>query len=294
MPGRLVTLCILLLWLATSYWFFVRDAWPQLRSSTPPPYAVDLVDETRVRDQANKAVRRIYWTVYRLVPGREEERYTLDTHVTYQEGADTFTLFAELKPLLGGNLKDLQSQYRITRRGDLISFEADAGVITFEPGRKELRAHFEGTRTDDQFVLHRFETSAGNPGRETTEGPVPLGPGAGFLVPLHPLNRLERLYPGRSWTVLLFDPIAATRSAGPLSMKPVQATVRPDSEVIALRPNDERPCLVVEYKGEGVEGNTWVQTTDGLVLRCKLRLGDETWLYQRGLDETTLRSLPLR
>jgi hypothetical protein len=57
MPPRLVTVAIVLFWLATLGWFFQHDLWPRFRPGGRPPYTLDLAQEVGGRDK-----RR--WIVY--------------------------------------------------------------------------------------------------------------------------------------------------------------------------------------------------------------------------------------
>src|SRR5262245_44381988 len=58
MPSRFLTLGIVVFWLGSMAWLFVRDIWPNIRPGKRPPYTIDLASEAD-----NRRVTR--WTVYR-------------------------------------------------------------------------------------------------------------------------------------------------------------------------------------------------------------------------------------
>jgi hypothetical protein len=99
------------------------------------------------------------------------------------------------------------------------------------------------------------------------------------LLPVHPLNRLQGLRPGQTWTVPGLDPLVSF----PLgSMRVVELRARVlDEPAIVHWKNRDWHCWVVEYKGDGQEARTWVEREGGLVLRQETVFGGERWLLQR-------------
>src|SRR5262245_38416076 len=49
MPSRIVCLGIILVWLGFNGWLFFRDLLPRLMPGQPPPYTIDIVEETKTR-----------------------------------------------------------------------------------------------------------------------------------------------------------------------------------------------------------------------------------------------------
>ena len=109
---------ILLFWLGTTAYLVRRDLWPSVRTGTPPPFAIDLVDEAR------QLTLPTYWSVVRKGAFSEKETWLgrLRTWVEYQPADDTFTLRSEMERIrlaLGVEVTRLTGSYCIDRDGRL-------------------------------------------------------------------------------------------------------------------------------------------------------------------------------
>src|SRR4051794_28870959 len=119
MPSRLTTLAILIFWLATSAWFFMRDVWPYVTAESPPPFAIDLADE---------ALRQVIHE--RWVLTRNGDRVaTITSSLKYFEPDDTFQLTCQLVgeseiASIGENkliARWYEDRYIVNRAGELLA-----------------------------------------------------------------------------------------------------------------------------------------------------------------------------
>jgi hypothetical protein len=297
MPVRHHVVAILLFWAATAGWFFYRDLWPRIRPGEPPPYTIDLADEARSELRPLK----IHWGVYRVDPKKDRVRIgQVRTWVAYHRKDDTFELHSESQKLelgrpglFSGQVTDLSSLYRVTRRGELREIRsASAFAVHFPFFSVQGRMLLQGTVENEQFVPHGF-VMFGSGWRTESLGlePVPLSGGGSILNPLHPVNRIDGLRRGQHWRMPRVDPLEQSLRKLPV----VQAILGEPPGVQILRAEvlneaqtlpwglDEVPCLVIEYRGEqeNLTAHTWVREADGLVLRQDATIGGDQLILER-------------
>jgi hypothetical protein len=271
-----VTLGIVTFWLATTGWLFQRDLWPRLRPGQPPPYTIDLVDEAR-RAQAAP----IRWTVFR----DDQEFGYARTEVRFHEPDDTFELHCrfELKPaprggLLPVHIQTVQSQYRITREGQLRAVAVDAHALL---AGVEVHGRVQGEVREQHFLPSvRIESPPGNVLYDKELDPVPVSARGSVLNPLHPLNRVTGLRPGQRWRMPLIDPLAAAVRRPTTDVRFLDAEVLRGTEPLDWH-GRAVPCLVIDYRGDDTRARTWVRLLDGLVLQQEVTLQGERLLLQR-------------
>src|SRR5262249_20045874 len=152
MPSRILSLVIVLFWLATGVWLFVRDLWPKFRPGEPPLYTFMASDEAPRQGAPNR------WNVFHN--GRHA--YDIEAATSYREKGDTpanddtFEMKAFLRVKQEVNQKPpmlrLHSLVRITRDGELREVNADLHM-----GIQELECLFdiEGL-VDDKQLLPRW------------------------------------------------------------------------------------------------------------------------------------------
>jgi hypothetical protein len=307
MPPRLLSLLIVAFWTATIGWLFYLDVWPQLRPGGPPPFSIDLADE------ATQAVNH-RWTITRREPKGEEKLLGyLETWMTYRGEDDSFELHSKVKRLdlvsadfLGVEVADLNTSYRVTRDGRLISARTGVDLaVKLRPGDLTLykmQAEVEGdVRDGELFAVCRFES-----GGEQFEERLPpvAAPHGNVLNPLQPVNRLRGLRPGQHWQLPLVDPLADAMRAGvrtlltrkvsgevgrfaqtmldraPHGPRVLVAEVG-DEPVMCEYNNGRHPCWLIEYRGDELAARTWVRVEDGLVLRQEATQQDETLALHR-------------
>jgi hypothetical protein len=133
--------------------------------------------------------------------------------------------------------------------------------------------------------------------------PVPLTGRGSVLNPLHPVNRLTGLRPGRTWQIPLFDPLSvltAARLEGKNTKDPamlaVMALLQGNSNGSQLRrlnatvlagvqslswDDQEEVCQVIEYRDGDLSAHTWVRQKDGIVLQQEANLRGDQMVLKR-------------
>jgi hypothetical protein len=287
MPPRFVTVLIVLFWLGTGAWFFQREVWPSLRSGDPPPFVIDLVDEARQLP--------IHWDVF------QGDKWVGEaiTQIGYDQADDSFRLEGkfQLTGLAAGLAKsEVKSTYRVTRAGELRQVDAHVElavpVFVFS-----VVADIGGPVQDGTFLPEGTVTLPGQT-QKIEFDPVPLSGRGSVLNPLHPVNRLTGLRPGRTWQIPLFDPLAvltAARFEGKNTKDPamlavmallqghgngsqfrrLNATVLDGTQSLFWDKHEE-VCQVIEYRDGDLGARTWVRQKDGTVLQQEANLrGDQ-------------------
>jgi hypothetical protein len=280
MPPRLVTVAIVVFWLAALGWFFQHDVWPRLRPGDRPPYVLDLAQEV-TRWTAPR-----HWDVFykgetigharTWVIANDDGTYGLTTRVNFHK----FTV-----GLI--RVQEMDSTYRVTRDGRLRELDGLVSAVVFAGG-PDGTVHVHGVVRDGRFKPH-WEVNAPQPiGKQTFEtDEVQVADNHRMLNPMQPWNRLLALQENRTWQIELFDPLMGSLSnllPGGLSKdtRPqlLEAGVRQGAENLTWD-NKEVPCLVIEYRGEGISGKTYVRQSDGLVLRQEAARGDDRLALER-------------
>jgi hypothetical protein len=315
MPPRWLSLAIVVFWLAATGWLFVRDLWPRLRPGQPPPYEIDLADETQqVEHGLPQRKPATFWIVFR----NGEEILTAFTSVEHHERPDdAFTFQADFRPYfrpleagpdgpapapasLIKKIERLRSRYRVSRQGELLAFDMTFRVIVGLAGLDtELRGQITGTVRDGQLRAHvQASGSLGGRQLEHDLAPVAVSRRGSVLLPLHPLNRIRGLRPGQTWDQPVVDPLGDALSASfPLPTgqtagdRTLRATVLPETQPLPRTPRGAHPpawlvketppdCLVIEYDDEG-RSRTWVRASDGLVLCQECTVLGDRWVMRR-------------
>jgi len=280
MPPRSITVVIVVFWLAMTAWLVQRDVWPWLAPGEPPPFAVYYTDDR----QATQV--RVRWTATHTLAGRPDQatRHSLETAGLNRPRAEPpdHVLEARLLPPLHEHallqlytVRRLTSIYRIDEEGRLLGFSAavEAAAGPANPAG-DLRGGFTGEIKGRVCELSWEWQGRGRPtsGKEQFEVSL-IG---NVLLPLHPVDRMTGLAPGRSWGAWVLDPLS-NLAARPGRTR-VRVTVRPQAETLTWK-GQEKACWVVDYEdadGE-VRGTTWVDTSEEKVLRMEVRLADQRW-----------------
>jgi hypothetical protein len=311
MPSRGLSLAIIAFWLGMSAWMFWAELWPQWQPGQPPPFQIDMVEEVQ---QVNPP--HTYWNVLLnrpLNPPRDEQvRPVLhaETWIEFHPGADEFSLHAKMHSRPGDppqpglfQLQHVKSECRIKRPGQLraTTFEANGTFSTKllpapAKGQFLFSVALRGEVREDRFFshLHAELTDTQSDVQKVYDRdlePIIVSRNGVVLQPLHPLNRIEGLQPGQTWTVPVVDPFtAALAASSPLlgslagGEHSLRARVRlePDGLPESLPWRDRRkPCLVIDYEGDGMEGHTWVEQDTGRVLCQEAILMDQRWTLLR-------------
>jgi len=294
MPARSLVLAITLFWITTTGWLFYRDLWPRLRPGQPPPYTIDLADETMRKGP------KISWNVLR----GDKKVGVAQTWLKYCEPDDTFEFHSQVKRLEWGQiglfyfqLLDLSGMYRVTRDGQLRDIVAEAtisgeGIGPFHGLRGKAQAHVEGTVQHGRFTPHASINFNGAAIDLPLE-PVEVSSQGSVLNPLHPINRVTGLQKGQHWQMPLVNPLNDSLMAllkkdpaaefllrSHAGVRILQAEVLPDTKLFSWK-GHEVPCLVIEYHGDDLTARTWVRESNGLVLRQELSFwGDQVMMVR--------------
>jgi hypothetical protein len=287
MPSRWQCLLIVVAWVAATGWLVVRELEPGFRGHEPPPYVVELTAETQV-----ESAPAVMWKVYQN--GQGEESYLLKTWMDRREQDDTLAFHADVKPApLAGEeikatllLKRLESEYRINREGHLRELKVE-GVLSSRPvpGLPDLGF-------SPQFRLNAIVLAGEIVARMNLpqlEGFIrdananfsfPVSQNGAVFLPLHPVNKVHGVRPGRSWRVPEIDPLGNALRAWfrkfkiPLPDRGerfLDARVRDQAEPFPYDMGDgeRHVCWVIDYhgpEGDTATATTWVEVDTDLVL----------------------------
>lgn len=291
MPSRPLLALILAGWLATTTYFCYREVWPHVRPGSPPPFTIELADETTIQ---HAGLTR--WTISRITErGKVETLGRAFTWMTYEREDDTFTFHSDLKDVellrdpLPITLRKQESATRVTRDGRLRSMYTTGrlNVLGFPVAMKV-------TAVVKPDGLHRVcELKAGDQSAEVTLPPIPVPEGS-VLSPLQPVNKINGLTPGRHWRMPVIDPLGdafktalpelvqkmtkgrfgggeVPKLALPEGPTTLAAEVRELTAELFWNTIPER-CHVIDYRNGDFTAETWVRPRDGLVLRQEASL----------------------
>lgn len=320
MPSRWLRWLIILFWLATTSWLFWNDLRPRWLPGNAPALLPDDVDEVNTQTQQN-----IPWTVLREKDGKTETIFRAMTKVQYLQDDDTYILLAELKAIKGPKppevyvgrvfkIDKVSSWYRVDRLGRLHALEAQVTVtprrgisvlfasllpsqpsLDAPPDTPPITLTLSGEVRGEQFFAHCL--AKGLPRAEPLQFDLPpttLSHTGSVLMPMHPINHLRGLYPGRSWRQPLVDPLRDAFPGFSGGVRWLNAQVLPRPQPLKVIDN-ETSCLVIEYTNDENEmiGRTWVEQGSDRVLQQEAILDDGHWIMKRDLERRSGRQLPL-
>jgi hypothetical protein len=284
MPPRWFCFLVLVLWVLTTGRLLWNDLLPHLLPGNPPPYTIDLVEETETQ--------RMYipWTL-----NKDDQAIMMVRTRVEKVGRDLFELSAEYlpsekgktAPISGMNVKRMFSAYQVNSEGELRGIRVEVlgqpdipwlGNLQFD-----LDLHIEGKVTSGQMAPIVTGKVLGQEKRIEMP-PVDVPRGGGLLQPLHPVNRIRDLRPGQAWTVPVFDSLAdSMQSIQGVGSVPrvLRARVRPAPEVLEGGKRKPEECYVIDYTSDEIQATTWVSTRTGLVLAQKVLLNNTRWAMYR-------------
>lgn len=288
MPSPRLTVAIVLFWLSATGWLLWREYGGRLRAGDAPPFVIELADEVTRKSAP------INWAVLR----NDKKIGTARTFVEHLEAEDLFELRSEMNDLkllalgpIDVRVPKLKNVYRVTRDGELRASSAD---LTLSVLGLEAKAHVAGEVKGGRFERRcRIDWPLGveEPPLEPTEAPR-----GSVLNPLHPVNRITGLRPGRVWRMPANNPLddALAPILDALMKKGnVQMTLKPpagprefEARVLsATQPvnwdKQDHDCHVIEMRAGDHVARTFVRVRDGLVLRQEAEVAGDQMVLQR-------------
>jgi hypothetical protein len=266
MPSRPVTVTILVFWLAAVAWFCRHDLWPRLRPGDRPPYTLDLAQEVSGPEAR-------HWNVFHNGKTIGQAR----SWVGHNRDDDTYELFTRINffrfELAAVHVQRMKSMYRVTRDGYLRAVDADMAFSLGADEGPQVTASVQGEVRDGVLTPHwKIEAPALRTHKEGDLQAIEVSNNRSVLSPMQPWNRLLNVQENRTWRIELFDPLMAALSGlapvpgRDLGVRTLEAGVLQGTRDLSWN-NQDVPCLVIEYRGEGIVGRTFVRQSDGLVLR---------------------------
>ncbi|MFO0844913.1 MAG: hypothetical protein U0797_21380 [Gemmataceae bacterium] len=281
MPSRAACLGIVLVWLGFNGWLFFRDLLPRMLPGQPPPYTIDLVEETKTRRPY------VEWAVEH----GGERAFRARTYVNHP-AHDVFELVADLTatagppPLHGVRLRRMSSTYRVNSAGDLLGVAVDLDGHPQAEALRLVAADFTasiGGDVENGRLTPRLTLKLPGKPFERDLATVAVPSGGAVLLPLHPVNRVQGISLGQSWLVRGIDPIASLLGAlaGGAELPLLRAKVRPEFQPFSYGRRRDVECLVIDYEGDGMTVSTWVARERGLVLCQEATLDNGKWAMYR-------------
>jgi hypothetical protein len=283
MPGRWLSVAIVAFWVGMNGWLFFSDLWPRWQAGQPPAYEIDLLQEVQTKRPW------VPWAVFQ--DGRKV--FQAQTRVEHPE-RDVYEMKARFLPVPGSapatvsfmQVRRMSSTYRVSN-DDLLAVD-----VEFE-GTVPAARLLKGARTEFLARIHgevrggRFAPVLELPALRDKPLRLPeveVKRHGAVMLPLHPVDRIRGLTPGRRWQVPVFDPVAESLHAlVPADQGPrvLHARVLPDPVVFAGGRRGGEPCLVIEYTGDDTKLETWVSRRDGVVLCQQATLAGSLWTMNR-------------
>ena len=287
MPPRFVIVLIILFWVGISAWTGWRFLEPYLRTDDPPPFVIDLAEES--------GQRTVFWDIKQN--GRSVGDAESDVR---QEDNGHFVISCRYKLLLGKSpllqaKTEIVNRYHVGSDKKLTGLSAEVGLGTLLQA-DIIKGKIEGPIQDGLYKPSgEFEFLTGR-SQKVRFDPLDLSGHPTVINPLHPVNRIAGLRPGRTWQVPVFDPLSLVSSAklegnsdplvatilelvksqqGAPRNRLLFAQVLPEPQFLQWRGRQEL-CWVIFYQGDELTARTWVRKDDDLVLKQEAKNGEDT------------------
>ncbi len=278
MPPRIISFIIVAAWLSAISWLGYREWWPYWRADSPPPFTVELADE------ATPLIA--HWSIWR----GERKIGMAQTRMSVQRD-DTVLLHSTIDNLDLTIVKvpRLATVQRVTREGQLLSITSTLQLLLTLDRTYEIKAGLEGTVRDGNLYAHSRVESPDFGKAEQDLDPITLASGS-MLNPMQPVAHIK-VYPGQHWTITNVDPLAEVFNASLKQFKlGSKLLASPPRKLIAEVSDKPQPlmfhdisipCHLVSYRSDDLTGRTWVQESNGKVLRQEVKARGETLILQR-------------
>jgi hypothetical protein len=296
MPSRWQCVLIVVFWLAATGWLYVRELESLFRDHDPPPYVIELTAETQFIHA------RVVWKAFQN--NQAEESYLVKTWMDHAEEDDSFTLWATVRPApLQSETKkeallvqDLTSWYRVSREGQLRELGVQGelsrrpmgfGDIGFKPQFEMNGVVVDGPTMIAQLKLPQF---AGMSQIAESKFQFPVSQNGAIFLPLHPVNKIHGVRPGKTWRLPEIDPLSDAARAWLRKFgfdlpgkneRYLDARVRDQAEPFPYDMGDSENhlCWVIDY---------WDSQDDKkLVATTRVEVGTDLVLSQEASSEST-------
>jgi hypothetical protein len=286
----LVVAAVVVGWLATVAWLASERWVPRDRPGQAPGLVVDLADEV--------APQQGSWLLYR----GDRRIGNAETALAPRKDG-LFQLTTRLRELelevgdVSAKATLIHTTRTVNRAGDLVSLESRSELLIGMGGiDTKVNATVKGEFLGDEFRrVVDVHTDAGR-AAEPVE-PFRFATKRTFS-PLLPLYKYPPLRTGQSWRETKIDlagqaisdairrvgpPAAAAglADAGRPPATEVIARVRARTEELVSPRGQRRTCWVIDHTGDGSTATTWVDTTDGKVIRHEASVLGEPFILVR-------------
>lgn len=257
---------ILVGWIATTAWWFVRDVAPWLGADK---LGYRQLLAKRASDESTN------WRV--LIDGKQVGSILSGVQPKTNGGFSVWSqamlkssLVSSAVGIAGDGDFSVQLSVDVSPLGRLSTFEVRISMRSEMGAGTEfgaVRGKVEGEELSLQPILN--SQPMGQPIKIRFDPSTPIG------GDFSPTDKIPGLWVGRRWTTRVIDPQAVLLGGGFLSSGP------PTREVVHSVVGSERiiwneiawDCFVVEDRHSDKIGKTWVRSSDGLVLRQQAALG---------------------
>jgi hypothetical protein len=265
MPPRIITLGIIVFWLAMTGWLLQREIVPLMVANASPSYQPDLTDEL--------GSPVLNWNIYRN--GKREGAATSRVIPNDDRTFDFYSTYL-LNGLAIGPVQFelIELNYKVSDEGKLRAVAVSVtGTLPILAGKQLLKGVLKGDVVDDEFEpdvkLHVGKIEEKIPAFEK----VQVKQHGHFVNSMHLLNRLRGLREGRTWKISLANLTSDIKGPAGALFK----NLKGPGELIAVVGTGtmdwdgrDTPCYKIEYREPGkdeIAGRTWVRKLDGLVLQ---------------------------
>jgi hypothetical protein len=181
-------------------------------------------------------------------------------------------------------ITEWRSRYRVTPEGRLLALSVKIEGV---PQRGVLAGLLPANFTFDirgEVEGHRLTPQVRVAGKTLTLPAAHVATHGSVLLPMHPVNRIRGVRPGQRWTMPVLDPledsVRALLGQG-AQARTLAARVRPEPEEFDRPGRQAAPCLVIDYTGDDMTAQTWVEQKSGLVLRQEATMSGTHWAMYR-------------
>jgi hypothetical protein len=266
MPGVLIRWLIVIGWLATTAWWFVRDVAPWL-GADKLGYK-QLLAKRAADESTNWRVFIDGKSVGSILSGVQPR--TNGGFLVWSQALLKSDLVAAAVGVGGDADVAVQLNAEVSPLGRLTFFEVRLSLRSGAAASSEV-ASLRGDVEGEELVLQPIVNSQaiGKPIRIKFDPATPIG------GDFSPTDRLPGLWVGRKWTTRVVDPKAALFGGGLLGTGPpsreVMHTVVGSESIVWNAKTWE--CFVVEDRHGDMIGKTWVRAADAAVLRQEANFG---------------------